>query len=84
MPESFILVPEHAPSWATNREKLWNEVEAKDRKVKLRYAKKFNVALPGELITQEQKELLIAYVKENFVNEGMVADIVICRDLLLY
>ncbi len=80
MPESFILVPEHAPSWANNREKLWNEVEAKDRKVNSRYAKEFNVALPVELSVQEQKELLIAYVQENFINEGMVADIAIHRD----
>lgn len=82
MPESFILAPKHAPSWANDREKLWNEVEAKDRKVNSRYAKEFNVALPVELSAQEQKELLIAYVQENFVNEGMVADIAIHRDHL--
>lgn len=80
MPESFILAPEHAPLWANDREKLWNEVEAKDRKVNSRYAKEFNVALPVELSVQEQKELLIAYVQENFVNAGMVADIAIHRD----
>ncbi|GMA70847.1 hypothetical protein GCM10025879_20940 [Leuconostoc litchii] len=55
LPESFILAPEHAPVWANNREKLWNEVETKDRKVNSRYAKEFNVALPIELNEQEQK-----------------------------
>ncbi|GMA70878.1 nickase [Leuconostoc litchii] len=80
LPESFILAPEHAPVWANNREKLWNEVETKDRKVNSRYAKEFNVALPIELNEQEQKELLITYVQENFVNEGMVADVAIHRD----
>ncbi|MFD1417284.1 MobQ family relaxase [Companilactobacillus keshanensis] len=80
MPESFILTPENAPAWASNREQLWNEVEKKDRKSNSRYAKEFNVALPIELSTDEQKELLTKYVQENFVDQGMVADVAIHRD----
>ncbi|MBU9790242.1 MobA/MobL family protein [Lentilactobacillus sp. G22-6] len=80
MPESFILTPENAPEWASDREQLWNEVEKKDRKSNSRYAKEFNVALPVELSESEQKELLTKYVQENFVDEGMVADVAIHRD----
>lgn len=80
MPESFILTPKNAPEWASDREKLWNEVEKKDRKSNSRYAKEFNVALPVELSEDEQKELLTKYVQENFVDEGMVADVAIHRD----
>ncbi|WP_085764188.1 MobQ family relaxase [Lactiplantibacillus plantarum] len=80
MPESFILTPKNAPSWASDREQLWNEVERKDRRANSRYAKEFNVALPVELIEDEQKELLTKYVQENFVDEGMVADVAIHRD----
>ena len=80
MPESFILTPKNAPEWASDREKLWNEVERKDRRANSRYAKEFNVALPVELSEDEQKELLIKYVQENFVDEGMVADVAIHRD----
>ncbi|MCW6152507.1 MobQ family relaxase [Lactiplantibacillus plantarum] len=80
MPESFILTPKNAPEWASYREQLWNEVEKKDRKSNSRYAKEFNVALPVELSESEQKELLIKYVQENFVDEGMVADVAIHRD----
>ncbi|ULH75681.1 MobQ family relaxase [Levilactobacillus brevis] len=80
MPESFILTPKNAPAWASDREQLWNEVERKDRRANSRYAKEFNVALPVELIEDEQKELLTKYVQENFVDEGMVADVVIHRD----
>ncbi|GHN13355.1 hypothetical protein NRIC0767_17100 [Lactobacillus delbrueckii subsp. allosunkii] len=80
MPESFILTPKNAPAWASDREQLWNEVERKDRRANSRYAKEFNVALPGELIEDEQKELLTKYVQENFVDEGMVADVAIHRD----
>ena len=80
MPESFILTPQNAPEWASDREQLWNEVEKKDRKSNSRYAKEFNVALPVELNEDEQKELLKKYVQENFVDEGMVADVAIHRD----
>ncbi len=80
MPESFILTPKNAPAWASNREQLWNEVERKDRRANSRYAKEFNVALPVELIEDEQKELLTKYVQENFVDEGMVVDVAIYRD----
>ncbi len=80
MPESFILTPKNAPEWASDREKLWNEVERKDRRANSRYAKEFNVALPVELSEDEQKELLTKYVQENFVDDGMVADVAIHRD----
>lgn len=80
MPESFILTPKNSPEWAIDREQLWNEVEKKDRKSNSRYAKEFNVALPVELSESEQKELLTKYVQENFVDEGMVADVAIHRD----
>lgn len=80
MPESFILTPKNAPEWASDRERLWNEVERKDRRANSRYAKEFNVALPVELSEDEQKELLTKYVQENFVDEGMVADVAIHRD----
>ncbi|MFT8425974.1 MAG: MobQ family relaxase [Liquorilactobacillus sp.] len=80
MPYSFILTPKNAPAWASDREKLWNEVERKDRRANSRYAKEFNVALPVELSEDEQKELLTKYVQENFVDQGMVADVAIHRD----
>ncbi|WP_311408392.1 MobQ family relaxase [Liquorilactobacillus uvarum] len=80
MPESFILTPKNVPEWASDREQLWNEVEKNDRKSNSRYAKEFNVALPVELSESEQKELLTKYVQENFVDQGMVADVAIHRD----
>ncbi len=80
MPESFILTPKNAPEWASDRERLWNEVERKDRRANSRYSKEFNVALPVGLSEDEQKELLTKYVQENFVDDGMVADVAIHRD----
>ena len=79
-PDSFILIPKNAPEWAKDRQRLWNEVEKKDRKANSRYAKECNVALPIELSPAEQKDLLKKYVQKNFVNAGMVADVAIHRD----
>lgn len=79
-PETFILVPNNAPEWAKDRERLWNEVEAIENKANSRYAKEFNVALPIELSDDEQRDLLTRYVQENFVQSGMVADVAIHRD----
>lgn len=79
-PETFILAPKHAPKWATNREKLWNEVEQIEKSSRARLAKEINVALPIELAKDEQKNLIKQYVQENFVDEGMVADVAIHRD----
>ena len=57
-PETFILVPENAPDWATDRNRLWNEVEAIEKAKNSRYAKEINLALPIELSEDEQKEML--------------------------
>ena len=79
-PVTMILVPKNAPSWASNREKLWNEVEKKERRCDAQLAREFNVALPKELSNEEQEKLTYDFCKKNFSDEGMVADIAIHRD----
>ena len=79
-PETFILVPKNAPKWATDRNRLWNEVEKIEKAKNSRYAKEINLALPIELSEEEQKEMLLKYCKENFSDNGMVANIAIHRD----
>ncbi|MGH2066292.1 MobA/MobL family protein, partial [Aerococcus urinaeequi] len=63
-PETFILAPKHAPKWANNREKLWNEVEKIEKSSRARLAKEINIALPIELDKDEQKSLVKQYVQE--------------------
>lgn len=74
---SKILVPENAPEWTKNREILWNEVEKIEKRKDSQLAREINLALPIELNKKEQIELLENYTKENFVDNGMIADIVI-------
>lgn len=79
-PDAFILSPEHAPQWAQDRERLWNEVNKIEKNYNAQFAREFNVALPIELTNDQQKELVIDFCQEAFVDKGMVADIAIHRD----
>jgi len=73
--ESEIIAPSNSPSWVNDREKLWNEVDKKETRCNARTAREINVALPIELSKEEQKELAREYVKTNFVENGMIADL---------
>src|SRR5690242_11639656 len=44
-----ILLPEGAPDWMSDREKLWNAVERGEKRKDAQLAREFNVALPREL-----------------------------------
>lgn len=79
-PESFILAPEHAPEWVKDREKLWNEVEKVEKNYNSQLLREIVVALPIELSPDQQNSLVKEYVQENFVADGMVADVNIHRD----
>lgn len=79
-PESFILKPIHAPDWTLDREKLWNEVERFENRDNARLAKTLLLALPNDFSNEQQLELTKEYVQENFVDEGMVADVSVHRD----
>ena len=70
-----ILAPENVPEWATNREKLWNEVEKAEKRVDSQLAREVNIALPTELNREEQIKLVTEYAKENYVDKGMIADV---------
>lgn len=79
-PISFILKPDHAPEWTLDREKLWNEVEKVEKAWNAQLAREVLVALPVELPEDAQQELVQSFVQEEFVEEGMVADVAIHRD----
>ncbi len=78
--KSWIQAPEWSPGWVRDRERLWNEVEASDRRKDARPAREVELALPVELGRDEQDELLKGYVAEQFVARGMIADVSVHRD----
>jgi hypothetical protein len=72
---SGIFAPKDAPAWAQDREQLWNQAEAAEKRKDAQLAREIVVALPHEL-TQQQREWLIKdFVRENFTRAGMVADV---------
>lgn len=79
-PESFIMKPEHAPEWALDREKLWNEVEKIEPHPSAQLAREVLLSIPKELDEKSQTELVKKFVNEQFINAGMVADVSIHRD----
>ena len=72
---TFILAPNSAPDWVFDREKLWNEVEKVERRKDSQLAREINVALPTELTKTQQLKLVRKFVTDQFVNQGMVADV---------
>lgn len=72
-----IMLPEHAPQEWQDRATLWNEVERTEKDSRAQLAREYEVALPRELSREEQIQLVRDFVKDNFVSEGMCADVAI-------
>lgn len=72
-----ILLPQNAPQEFANRSVLWNSVEKIEKSKNSQLAREIEIALPKELDREKQIELVRNYVKENFVDVGMCADIAI-------
>ena len=72
--QAVFLPPMASPEWQ-DREKLWNAVEEAEKTKDSRLAREFVAALPIELSRQQQIELLQDFIREQFVDEGMCADV---------
>jgi len=72
---STIMIPENAPKEYQNRSVLWNAIEKSETTIKSRTAREIEIALPNELNLREQVKLVEQYVKDNFIDQGMCADI---------
>ena len=70
-----ILTPVGAPAWASDREELWNRVEEAERRKDAQLAREVEFALPVELTPDEMKRAARSFVREQFVELGMVVDI---------
>lgn len=72
-----IFLPEHAPPEWSDRSKLWNAVEENEKTKDSRLARAFVVALPIEMGKTQWQNFLTELIKENFVADGMCADVCI-------
>ena len=70
-----IFLPEYAPAEWSDRGTLWNAVEENEKTKDSRLAREFVVALPIEMGKAEWERLLTEFIKDNFVSDGMCADV---------
>lgn len=76
---SEIIAPDYAEPWATDRAKLWNSLEAVEKRKDAQLAKEIEVSLPNELPLRQQRELLAGWIDEQFTKKGLIADVNIHR-----
>lgn len=69
-----VSLPAHTPPEYADRNVLWNAVEKAEKKSNAQLAREIEVALPKELSSECQIEIIRRYVQENFVSAGMCAD----------
>lgn len=73
-----IFAPENTPpDLIVDSETLWNAVEASEKRKDARLAKEFKIALPAELIPEQNIELTAVFVLEHFTKQGIITDVVI-------
>ncbi|RWD94243.1 Ti-type conjugative transfer relaxase TraA [Mesorhizobium sp.] len=72
---SEVLLPENAPDAWSDRERLWNDVEAFEVRKDAQLAREVEFALPRELSQAQGIELARDFVQAQFVSRGMVADL---------
>lgn len=71
---SEVILPEHAPAWMNNREKLWNYIEKIERRKDARLSREFEMALPRELTGVQHIELVKEFIAQHFTARGLVVD----------
>jgi Ti-type conjugative transfer relaxase TraA len=78
---SEVLLPEGAPDHWHDRERLWNDVEAFEKRKDAQLAREVEFALPRELSQAQGIELARDFVQAQFVDAGMIADLNVHWDI---
>ncbi len=72
-----VFLPDYAPRDWLDRAVLWNAVEETEKTKDSRLAREFVVALPVELDKNGWQKILTEFIRQNFVADGMCADVAI-------
>lgn len=78
---SEIMLPEGAPDRMRDREALWNEVEATEKRKDAQLAREIEFAIPREMTKEQGIALAREFVEREFVDRGMVADLNVHWDI---
>lgn len=72
-----MILPSHAPAWASDRARLWNEVERAETRINSTVAREFEIALPHELSPDDRERLAHEFARELVERHGFAADVAI-------
>ena len=78
---SEIMLPENAPEAWSDRERLWNDVEAFEVRKDAQLAREVEFAIPREMTQAQGIELARDFVRGEFVDRGMIADLNVHWDM---
>jgi len=70
-----VMLPSNAPPEYTDRQTLWNAVDAAEKSRTAQTARRFTIALPKELTFEQNLALIREYCAKQFVDKGMVCDL---------
>ena len=78
---SEVMLPEKAPEAWSDRERLWNDVEAFEVRKDAQLAREVEFAIPREMTQAQGIELARDFVHAEFVGLGMIADLNVHWDI---
>src|SRR5450631_1642054 len=78
---SEMLLPESAPEPWSDRERLWNDVEAFEVRKDAQLAREVEFAIPREMSEAQGIELARHFARGEFVDRGMIADLNVRWDM---
>lgn len=78
---SEVLLPDGAAEHLRDRERLWNDVEAFEKRKDAQLAREVEFALPRELSKAQGIALAREFVQAQFVDAGMIADLNVHWDI---
>jgi len=78
---SEVMLPEDAPEEWHDREKLWNDVEAFEKRKDAQLCREVEFAIPREMTQAQGVELARDFVAREFVDQGMIADLNVHWDI---
>jgi ATP-dependent exoDNAse (exonuclease V) alpha subunit len=78
---SEVMLPENAPRAWSDRERLWNDVEAFEIRKDAQLAREVEFAIPREMTQAQGIELAHDFARGEFVDRGMIADLNVHWDM---
>lgn len=74
---SKVMLPDNAPERFRDPVTLWNHLEKLEKRKDAQLSRYLIVALQNNLTPEQNKKLLKRYIKKNFTDKGMIADVAI-------